>query len=218
MKPTGVYGGVSAEQRRAERRRRLMDAALQIMGTQGWAQTTVRGICREAQLSHRFFYENFDDLDALATAVLDDIVAAATRDVLDALAAAPDDPEAQASAAIGTFVRRITDDPRRARVAFIEALGSKPMMRRRQQTMRDVAHLIAEHGRATYHPPPEADTLVEVTAALLAGGLTELLITWLTGGLDIPREQLIDDCAALFAATGDSAARIGEARAEHAAR
>jgi AcrR family transcriptional regulator len=216
MHSTGVYRGVSAEQRRAERRRRLMNAALQIMGTQGWSQTTVRGVCREASLTPRFFYESFEDLDTLAVAVLDDIIAGATEHVIEAIAAAPPTPADQARAAIGSFVWDLTDDPRRARVAFVEALGSEAMMRRRLQAMRDVAGLIAEYGRLTYQPPPEAETLVELTAALMAGGVAELLITWQDGGLVICRDQLIEDCAELFVAVGDSAARIGAKRAARA--
>jgi AcrR family transcriptional regulator len=213
MHSTGVYRGVPAEQRHAERRRRLMDAALEIMGTQGWSHTTVRGVCKQANLTPRFFYESFEDLDALAVAVLDDIIAGATERLVEAIAAAPPKPADQARAAIGSFVRDLTDDPRRARVAFVEALGSEPMMRRRLRAMRDVAGLIAAYGRLTYQPPAEADTLVELTAALMAGGVAELLITWQDGGLDISREQLIEDCAELFVAVGDSAARIGRKRA-----
>jgi AcrR family transcriptional regulator len=186
------------------------------MGTQGWSQTTVRGVCREASLTPRFFYESFEDLDTLAVAVLDDIIAGATEHVIEAIAAAPPTPADQARAAIGSFVCDLTDDPRRARVAFVEALGSEAMMRRRLQAMRDVAGLIAEYGRLTYQPPPEAETLVELTAALMAGGVAELLITWQDGGLDISRDQLIEDCAELFVAVGDSAARIGAKRAARA--
>jgi len=214
---TGVYRGISAEQRRDERRRRLMDAALEIMGTEGWSKTSVRAVCRRARLTSRFFYESFPDLDALAVAVFDDIVATATARLLEAVQAAPENPRDQARAAIGTFVLDVTDDPRRARILFVEALGSEPLMRRRLQTMHATARLIAEHGRATYRPPPEAEVLVDVTATMLAGGIGELLITWLDGGLEISRDQLIEDCAALFAATAESAAAIGRDRARKGA-
>ena len=43
--PTGsrTYGGRSAEQRQAARRRQLVDAALDIWDEQGWAAVTMRG-------------------------------------------------------------------------------------------------------------------------------------------------------------------------------
>jgi AcrR family transcriptional regulator len=213
MAATRVYGGMSADERVEARRRRLMDAALELMGTEGWSATSVRAVCREAGLTPRFFYESFDDLDALAVAVFDDISVQATAAILDAVQDAPPEPAAQAHAAIATFVDQLTHDPRRARVAFAEALGSEALARRRLQAMRAMAQLIAEHGRAAYGAPPQADTLVDITAALLAGGIAELLIAWLDGAIDATRDELIADCAALFMVTAEGAAAIGRERA-----
>lgn len=215
--PTQVYGGVPADERRAERRARLMAAAFELLGTEGWSGTTVRAVCAEAKLTPRFFYESFPDLDALAVAVFDDLVAGTTERVLDAVAAAiardPDDRLAQARVAIGTLVHDLTDDPRRARVAFVEALGNETLARRRLDAMRTLAQLIAFHGRASYGSTAQDEGLVEVTASLLAGGLGELLILWIDGHLSVSQSELVEDCAELFVATGESAARIARARA-----
>jgi AcrR family transcriptional regulator len=213
MASSGVYGGVPADERRAQRRERLLEAGLEIMGTRGWAHMSVRGVCREARLTSRFFYESFEDLDALAVAIFDDIQARASARVLEAITAAGPDPRAQARAAIGTFVHELTDDPRRGRVAVVEALSCEPLMRRRLEAMDTMARLIADLGRATYRPPPQAETLVDVTATLLAGGIAELLVAWLNGSLEIGREALIEDCAALVMATVEGATAIGRARA-----
>jgi AcrR family transcriptional regulator len=213
MSATRVYGGVSADERQQVRRARLMDAALELMGTEGWSATSVRAVCRHAGLTPRFFYESFDDLDALAVAVFDHITIRATAAILEAVRDAPADPAAQARAAIGTFVDQLTEDPRRARVAFAEALGSEALARRRLAAMRAMAQLIADHGRLAYGALPEADTLVDITAALLAGGIAELLIAWLDGAIDATRDELVADCAALFMVTAEGAAAIGRRRA-----
>jgi AcrR family transcriptional regulator len=210
---TRVYAGMSADDRVEGRRRRLMDAALELIGNQGWAATSVRGVCRQAGLTPRFFYESFADLDALAVAVFDDILTEATSAILDAVAAAPPEPAAQARAAIGTFVDELTRDPRRARIAFAEALGSEALARRRLRAMRAMAQLIADHGRRTYGSVPEADTLVDITAALLAGGIAELLIAWLDGAIAASRDELVDDCTALFMVTAQGAVTLGRRRA-----
>src|SRR5438046_9048265 len=123
MAATRVYGGLSADERVEARRQRLMDAALELMGTEGWAGTSVRAVCRRAGLTPRFFYESFDDLDALAVAVFDEIAVRATAAILEAVRNAPPEPAAQAQAAIAMFVDQLTADPRRAGVAFAEALG-----------------------------------------------------------------------------------------------
>jgi AcrR family transcriptional regulator len=218
MAATRVYGGLTADARVEARRERLMDAALELMGTEGWSGTSVRAVCRKAGLTPRFFYESFEDLDALAVAVFDDIAVTATAAILAAVRDAPPEPAAQAHAAIATFVDELTKDPRRARVAFAEALGSEALARRRLQAMRAMATLIADHGRLAYDAPPEADTLVEITASLLAGGIAELLIAWLDGSIDATRDELVDDCTALFMVTAEGAAAIGRERARASRR
>lgn len=220
---TGVYAGVPAEQRHAQRRARLMASALELLGTEGWPGTTVRAVCAHAKLTPRFFYESFDDLDALVVAVFDDVTQQTTVRVLDAIRVAverdPDDRTAHARAAIGTLVTHLTDDPRRARVVFVEALGNEALARRRLASMRTLAELIALHGRASFGTQPGDEGLVQVTSALLAGGIAELLIAWTPGpgaaggGLDVDREALIDDCAELVVAVGEGAARIARRRA-----
>ncbi len=210
---TGLYGGQTAEDRRAERRRRLMDAAVELMGTGGWSNTTVRGVCTEAKLTPRFFYESFADLDALAVAVFDEIIAGATAQIVAAMAGAPEGLEPQMRAALDAFVRELTDDPRRARICFAEALGSEPLARRRLEVMRGYGQMFAAAARGVFHPPPEADPFVELTAAIFAGGMAELLITWTQGGLSHTREELVDDCVALFVACGETAARVAATRA-----
>jgi AcrR family transcriptional regulator len=208
MARPGVYGGLAAEERTARRRARLLDAGLEVLGTRGWAQMSVRGVCREAQLTSRFFYESFDDLDALAVAVFDEVIATAGARMLEAVAAAPPDPATRAHAAIEAIVHELTDDPRRGRVACVEALSSTALARRRTAVMRDMTELISALGRETYRPPPEADALVEVTATVLAGGIAELLVAWLSGALDLDRDELVDHCAALFMATVEGAGRL----------
>jgi AcrR family transcriptional regulator len=208
-----VYAGMTADDRVEARRRLLMEAALELIGTDGWAETSVRGVCRQAGLTPRFFYESFADLDALAVAVFDDIAVSATAAILQAVRAAPPEPAAQAHAAIATFADELTRDPRRARVVFAEALGSEALARRRLQAMRAMAELIADHGRRAYGSVPEAETLVDITAALLAGGMAELLIAWLDGAITATRDELVEDCTALFMITAEGAAALGRRRA-----
>lgn len=212
---TGVYGGQSAEQRQAERRAQLIEAGLELMGTEGWSATTVRGVCGRAKLTSRFFYESFEDIDALAVAVFDQVVEETTTKVVEAVeATSGEDAETQVRAAIGTFVRCLTDDPRKARVAFIEALGSEALLRRRLETMGTFANLIATQARSSYRTPASEGPLVDLTARLLAGGLAELMITWLEGDIEMGRDQLIDDCVALFVATTEGAMSLARRRSQ----
>lgn len=199
----GVYGGVVASERQAGRRVRLLEAALELLGTEGWQATTVRAICAKARLTPRYFYESFADLDELLVALFDQLVAEAAARVLEAVGRAEHDARAKARAAIGAFVELVTDDPRKARVLFMEAIGSEPLALRRFETVRMFAALVAQQGREFYEV--EGGTLADTTALMLVGGLAETLLSWLGGALRITREQLIDDCTELFVVMGEGA-------------
>lgn len=199
-----MYRGIPAAERQAARREQLLDAAYDLLGSDGWQATTVRAVCRHAGLTPRYFYESFPDLDALLVAVFDDVVSDLVEVVLEALRAAPDDAHAKSHAAISGFVRHVTRDPRRARIVFSEALGSEALGHRRCETLHLFARMIAEQGRAFYGLEGN-DRLADTTAYLLAGGLAELLLAWRDGTIDSTLEQVIEDCTELFVATGETA-------------
>jgi AcrR family transcriptional regulator len=209
---TGVYRGVAAEERRAERRARLLEATLDLVGAGGWQAATVRGVCARAGLTTRYFYESFASRDALVLALFDAITEQAAVRVLTAVAAAPDDAERKAHAAVGAFVDLLVEDPRKARVAFAETAGNDGLTQRRREGQRMFARLTAEQALAFYGAPAEADRIVHITATLLAGGFSELLTAWLDGDVEATRDELVDDCAALFAAAGGTAAGIARRR------
>jgi len=211
--PEGVYAGVSARDRREARRAQLIEAALELLGTAGWQATTVRAICARAQLTPRYFYESFTDRDELLLAVFDHISRQAATVTLEAVTEAPDDARAKARAAIGAFVELVTDDPRKARVLFVEAMGSEALTKRRFETLRMFAMLVAAQGRSFYGMERSTDPLIEASALMTVGGLAEILLAWLDGTLHATREQLIDDCTDLFVATGEGALDVLRKRA-----
>jgi len=209
---TRMYGGVSAEDRRARRREQLLDAGLDLLGREGWSATTMTAVCARAGLTERYFYESFPDREALLVAVFDRVTSEAAEAVLAAIEASPREARARSRAAIAAFVELMTDDPRRGRVAFVEALGSEVLMRRRYETIRTFAALLSGQARDFYGMPDGADQLVKLTSFMLVGGLAEALMAWLGGELETSREQLIEDSTDLFVATGEAAVAIARSR------
>ena len=59
-----------------------------------------------------------------------------------------DDPGDQTRAAIGRIVRFVDEDRRRARVLFVEALGSEPLNRRRIETGHALVAAVEQLGLA----------------------------------------------------------------------
>lgn len=200
--PTRNWRGVSADERRAQRKRQLVDAGLEVIGTQGWANTTVRAVCREAGLTERYFYQAFDDRDALLTAVYDQIVADGVTVVLSAIEQAPRSFEATVRAVIAAGAEFVLDDPRRGRILVVEASGDPVLQRRRQRAMRQQAALIARlgterFGGADRSVSDDAAADAQLNALAAVGALVEVGSAYLDGGLDIPRERLVNHLTGL---------------------
>jgi AcrR family transcriptional regulator len=197
---TRVYGGVSAEDRRSGRREKLVEAGLELLGREGWQGTTVRAVCAEAGLTERYFYESFAGREELLLAVFDRVAAEAAEGVVAAVAAAPHATKAKSRAAIEAFVTMLTDDPRRGRAMLVESMNTAALRERREAAVRQFAGLIREQGREFYAGKPVDDVDAELTSLALVGALGELLVAWIEGRLDVPRERLVEHCVGLFVA------------------
>lgn len=204
MTRSGTYRGVSAEDRRAQRRRRLLDAGLEIVGTQGWSSATVRGICERAKVGPRFFYESFADTDELLGALHDELLDTALRVALDAMAGTREDLRARTEVSFHAMIRYLTDDPRRARVLFAEAYGSETLMRRRFAAMQTIAATVLETSRPLLARPGREDRLLAAVSLLVTGGVTELILGWLAGGTELDREELITVSVEFALTVGDA--------------
>jgi AcrR family transcriptional regulator len=183
---------VSAEQRVADRRERLLEAGLEEFGTRGMVVTGVKDICGRAGLTDRYFYESFRDSGELFGAVFDRATAHLFEVVATAMGSAPADPVAQSRAVIEAYVRALADDPRLARVVFIEAPSAGPEVERHtRRTLRRFARLI-EAGAQPYLPSGTPSEAVQFGAISLVGAIERLMIEWQAGELGLSIEQIID--------------------------
>ena len=203
------WRGVAPEDRRTERRALLMDAAFDLLGTEGWSGTSVRAVCQRAKLNPRYFYESFEDLDALVVAVYDRVIGQLTEVVLDAIDGAPEVPAEQLHAIVAATVAYVDDDRRRARILYVEALGNEALNRRRIDTGHEVVSFVQAFGRERHGTPSGGEHLAAVAASILVGGFSELLVAWIEGRLDISRTQLVDAATTLFLALGEATATAG---------
>jgi AcrR family transcriptional regulator len=208
----GRWVGVSADDRRTCRRGLLLDAAFDLLGTEGWSGTTVRAVCNAAQLNPRYFYESFDDLDSLVVAVYDRTLDELRIALVAALDAAPLDMPSQMRAAVDATVRFVDDDRRRGRVLYVEALGSEALNRRRISAGHDLTSFIVTDAAARRGAAPAGEPIGVITASVYVGAFSEVLVAWLDGHIDVGREQLVHDLTALFLGVHDAATNVAIGR------
>lgn len=193
------YAGLTPAERAEQRRAAILAAALELFGTNGYANSPVKQICREAGLTERYFYESFADReDCLATlysGIAEGMRAATVAAVQDA---APD-LEAVTRAGLAAFIGYLTDDPRRARVDLIEVVGvSEAMEQRRHAVLGDFTDIILATWAASRGKPVTPH--IRSMAVVLAGGVNHLLVDWLMSGRQQNPIELVDACATIFSA------------------
>ncbi|WP_244931989.1 TetR/AcrR family transcriptional regulator [Nocardioides sp. W7] len=194
---SGTYRGVSAQERTTERRGRLLAATLEVWAASGQRVTMTR-ICAEAGLTERYFYESFRNLEDAQTAVLEAIateIEAVTQAAADDAGA---DPAARIRASVHAFVELVAADPRKGRVAIVEA-GALPALRpRRTALLRHFAQRAAEEALELYGADGWGIRNGQVAGLLFVGGVAELLTAWLEGVLDATTDELVDAATAMF--------------------
>ena len=196
--PRRAYGGVSADERIAARRAKLLDAGLELFGTRGYAATGVKDVCRQAGLTDRYFYESFAASQALFLAVFDALTDELFSSVAAAVIEAPSDAESQLRSAIGVFVEALADDPRKPRVLFTEAAAVGPEAAAHMRaTLRRFATLVAATARQ-HVPASTPDEDVQLVALSLVGLLERVIIEREEGHLNMAVDRLVDRCVALY--------------------
>lgn len=195
---TRVYGGLDGDQRTAERRRRFIEAGLDLLGGEGDEDPTVsvRGVCKQAGLVARYFYENFADRDAFVGAVFDHVVDDLATTTHDAVTTTAGDRRVKTRAGIENLVRTIAEDPRRGRLLFSPRLSSALLAQRRMQSSWRFASLLWAQARE-FNAGRDTENL-RLAAHFMVGGLGQALSAWQSGELTLDREQLVDACTDLF--------------------
>lgn len=200
---SGVYAGRSAEQRRAERRAKLIAAARHIWQEQGWAAVTMRGVCAHAGLIDRYFYESFADRDTLLAAVWDQVRDDTLALLLDSIADKLDQlPLDQLRAAITAFVRNLVDDPGRAQIFFGDHAGSAVLEERRRDTLHRATDILNRLAGPFLAPGVDENTF-RMTVLMGIGGFIELITAWRAGIVEADAERIIDQAADFGATLGE---------------
>jgi AcrR family transcriptional regulator len=175
-----TYGGVPPERRRAERRERLLRAALDLFTTVGFRQTKITQLCSSAGVSTRNFYEEFGSKEEVLRTLHDRINSLALTHVTAALEEAEHaDAMSRIAKLLDGFVAAVTIDPRMPRLTYIEAVGVSAELEEQHQIWVDRwATFIETEARRAAEAGAAPDRDYRLTAVALVGAATGLLREW----------------------------------------
>lgn len=189
-----LYGGMDADERRSERRLKLIDAAIEVYGEVGYRVATVKAICEAAELTERYFYESFANSEALLIAAYNHVVGHLHEEMAAAAAAAGDDAEARLRAALTLYFTRLKQHPKPARVFLLEISGISPSV--------DAVKLDALRVFSDILVPPTLDPKrgdKAAMATLLSNGMVGAVISIALRWVSRQYPQAVEDVVAIAA-------------------
>ena len=174
------YSGQSFEDRQAERREKLIRAAVEVAGRVGLEGTSVAAICAEAGLTARYFYESFPTREA--------IVVEAYRAVQDELLS-----RITAGAGVGASAG---DAVRRVLTGFFTAIQTRPDLARvflidlddhggamRMASFEGAGKLSKAFGLKATHP---------LMVAGIIGAIVDIAKRWIESEFAEPLDKVVD--------------------------
>nr|MBV6631084.1 TetR/AcrR family transcriptional regulator [Oceanococcus sp. HetDA_MAG_MS8] len=186
------YHGKSAEARRRARREKLIAAGIQLIGTQGFASTSLNALCQEAGLTKRYFYESFESMEALLTAAFGSISEALQQHVIRHINA-HSQPKAMIEAGFRGFFEYIQAHPEQGRVYLVEALSVHSL---RHQLLGSGGGEVSAFLLQTtqQYLPKDAPVAPEILAIIAQGAVGAAVFVgqnWIASDFEQPMEELV---------------------------
>jgi AcrR family transcriptional regulator len=196
--PGRIYAGRSADERRAERRERLLDAGLELFGTVGFHKTTIPMLCSASGVTARHFYDEFPSRELLLRAVYDRIASTVFERVIEALRARDKDVRERIRDSNDAYFRYLTSDPRLARIYTIEAVGMHAELEQHRRAKREA--FVKKLTKAVQQLD-DRGVDSRLLSAALAGAAHDLLLEWVLSTRRPSIERMVETVTTLWIRT-----------------
>ncbi|MCA1246473.1 TetR/AcrR family transcriptional regulator [Massilia sp. MS-15] len=202
------YRGLTQDERRAERRARLVTAAIAVYGERGYHQATVKAVCEAAGLTERYFYESFVNSEALLIDSFNLVTYSVLGDVKRAAREAGRGRVARLRAMLHAYFSSLQREPQSARVFLVEIRGvSRAVDLAFDAALRAIGHEVA---RIVAPPGQPGDELLQ---AGVVGGVMHIALRWIDAGYRPGIESVVDSALQLGMLLSARPARGARARA-----
>jgi AcrR family transcriptional regulator len=187
--PSRPYRGLGPDERRAQRRARLIEAAVAVYGERGYRNATVKAVCESAGLTERYFYESFANSDELLIAGFNAVTFGVFEEVMAAAEGAGRSRKARSRAMLQSYFSALQREPRSARVFLVEIRGvSREVDKAFDAALREIGRQVAQ-----VVAPPEAQD-DELLQAGVIGGIIHIALRWIEQGYE-PSLDVVTDTA-----------------------
>jgi AcrR family transcriptional regulator/DNA-binding MarR family transcriptional regulator len=175
-------------------RARILAAAVETIRQSSYGAMTVTALIQRARISRKTFYEIFPNRDECFAAVVEEIFARAYT-VATAAYSAEDDWLAATRSALSSLLCLIDEEPRLARIWFVDATAGPQAVHRRTAEANAMLAAAVELGRAVtserWQPP-------ELAGEGIVGGISHIIHTRLARGAREPFAELLGPCMHLI--------------------
>jgi len=188
--PAGRHG-FSREQVAHHQRERLIAGLAAMVAEKGYRAVTITDVTRQARVSRRVFYENFEGKEECFLGAFE-VVVAHIRDLAGEAVAAVEDWPHQAIAAARSVLAFLAAEPDLARLCLVEAQAAGPAVSARFHETVHAAVPYLDRGRAQR---PAARELPPSTEESTLGALIMLTSRKVAAGEAADLEDLLPDVA-----------------------
>lgn len=196
-----TYGGLTEQERINARRERFLEAGLEVFGTIGLRGATVRVLCKEAGLTERYFYESFQDAEALFCAVYDKQMTQFSQFFLTQIPDMPRELEERIRMALGLYFTAMRDS-KMVRVLYLEAMvGSQNVVAKHHTTTRVYTDLLAHLIRSDNPDIDISHDFAVCVGTAVNGACSSMAVQWMMDDYSTPQELLVEACYLLVLGT-----------------
>ncbi|VXB79022.1 TetR/AcrR family transcriptional regulator [Massilia sp. 9I] len=203
LTPTRSYRGLSQEERRADRKARLIAAAIAVYGERGYHQATVKAVCEAAGLTERYFYESFPNSETLLIDSFNAVTYSVLGEITGAAHAAGRGRIARSRAMLHAYFAALQREPQSARVFLVEIRGvSRAVDQAFDGALRAIGREVA---RIVAPPGAPEDELLQ---AGVVGGVIHIALRWIDNGYAPDIERVVDSALRLGTVLSAPQARL----------
>jgi AcrR family transcriptional regulator len=173
----------------------MLAAAVDALEESGYAAMTVAAVIERARVSRKTFYDVFANRGECFAAVVEEILARAYS-VARAAYAEESSWLAATRSSLHSLLVLIDEEPRLARIWFVDALGGPEAVHERRAEVAGMLAAAVDVGRSM---ASETRQPARLTAEATVGGISQIVYTRLVNGHDEPFAELLGPCMYLIA-------------------